>query len=41
MFTFNIDFSGDELSEKVGQRMKENIALKLKLAGLLDRVTVV
>jgi hypothetical protein len=38
MQTFNIDFSGDELSRKVGQRMKDQLAHKLMSAGLADRV---
>jgi hypothetical protein len=38
MQTFNIDFSGDELSRKVGQRMKDRLAHKLMSAGLADRV---
>jgi hypothetical protein len=40
MHTFDIDFSSDELSKKVGQRMKDQIAEKLISAGLADRVKV-
>jgi hypothetical protein len=40
MHRFDIDFSSDELSRKVGQRMKDQIAQKLQSAGLADRVKV-
>lgn len=40
MHLFNIDFSSDELSQKVGQRMKDQIAHKLLAAGLADSVKV-
>jgi hypothetical protein len=40
MHRFNIDFSSDELSRKVGQRIKDQIAHKLQSAGLADRVKV-
>lgn len=38
MQTFNIDFSGDELSRKVGERMKDRLAQKLISADLAHRV---
>ncbi len=40
MLRFNIDFSSDELSNKIGQRVKEQIAEKLASAGLAGRVKV-
>jgi hypothetical protein len=40
MHRFNIDFSSDELSRKVGQRIKDQIAHKLQSAGLANRVKV-
>lgn len=40
MHRFTIDFSSDELSQKVGQRMKDQITDKLLSAGLADRVKV-
>jgi len=38
MQMFNIEFSGDELSRKVGQRMKNQLVQKLIAANLADRV---
>ena len=40
MHRFNIDFSSDELSRKVGQRIKDQIAHKLQSAGLADSIKV-
>ncbi len=40
MHRFNIDFSSDELSQKVGHRMKDRIAQRLQSAGLAERVKV-